>query len=115
LPTWEGREPSCGTVRFAGEAWTGVTGGQGGWDLPGDLEIDGGWVDWLVWVCVEGRIHGYRERGEAGLLRGKQGVAGQSRSRRGQAVQKRGEALGGGDRTGKGLRVRTGGLWAKYK
>lgn len=28
LPAWEGREPSCGTVRFAGKGWTGVTGGQ---------------------------------------------------------------------------------------
>lgn len=99
MPTWEGREPSCGAVRFAGEAWTGVTGGPGGWDLPRDLEIDGRWV--VDGGCRGQRIHGYRERGEAGLLRGTQEWQG---SRGGdEAKLCRSEArLWGSDRTGKG-------------
>ena len=105
MPTWEGREPSCGTVRFAGEAWTGVIGGRGGWDLPGDLEID-------VWMCglggggqgkkLESTDTGKEERpGCCGGSREWQGSRGGD-----EAKLCRSEArLWGSDRTGKGMRL----------
>ena len=101
MPTWEGREPSCGTVRFAGEAWTRVTGVRVGWDWVGDLEID---VD-----EGEGKGQGSREQGvrlettDTGREE-KPGCGGESEwqgSRgRDEASSAQSEAKGG-DRTGK--------------